>query len=627
MQRSSLSILWHSLTAAAGIVLLAGSARAQTAPQSVTLNAGWNAVWLEVEPTDANGNRLAPQAVFNNPSIQVIATPQPLAGTAEYFGSDPTQAGTFNQDGWQQWKSSDPAGTNNLPLIFGNRPYLIQVATGASPIVLTLSGRTRFFRPTWTPDRFNLVGFGLNGTPSFDAFFGPSGTTHPVARIFRLNSATGNWEHVIGSNTLVADQAYWIYCAGPSSYMGPVAVDFTAAVSGSLNFAGPGDTVPVGTGVDAIQLDLSAITFTNLSNAPAAPLFNLVTPDPHPGTLVLYAVKPTSSDLAYARGDQIGASPASSPVSPAIGALSTGTLTIGATRNWSSGQAGRTNTYRLATGVGASFWLPVSASLNDLHYPTDPTPVTPAASMKGLWVGEIVIDSSTSIVEDGAPLRPSAAKTPARILLHFDGTKTRLLSQVTIMQTKTADPAVPPVPVLVVDAARIPFFEGIKERNGKRVGMRLEAVTYDMPRLMDATSQAALLADPAYPGLTADGLAAFLVSRSIRPPSLAETYRLSLDLAGAPGAGQTLTTYPGTLVLDPFHRSNPFRHAYHHDHSNGPAITREMEIHFDPSQSIGDHLSGGYKETIKGLIQSNLVLTGRVEFQRISPVDALQGAQ
>ena len=31
MQRSSLSILWHSLTAAAGIVLLAGSARAQTA--------------------------------------------------------------------------------------------------------------------------------------------------------------------------------------------------------------------------------------------------------------------------------------------------------------------------------------------------------------------------------------------------------------------------------------------------------------------------------------------------------------------------------------------------------------------------------------------------------------------
>ncbi len=627
MQRPSLSILRQAVAAAAGIVLLAASARAQIASQSITLTGGWNSVWLEVEPIDASGNRVLPQVAFNNPSIQVIATPQPLGGTAEYFGNDPTNAGAFNQDGWQQWKSSDPAGTNNLPLIFGNRPYLIQLAPGAGPIVLTLSGRTRFFRPTWTPDRFNLVGFGLTGTPTFDAFFGPSGTTHPVTRIFRLNSATGNWEHVTGSNTLVADQAYWIYCAGPSSYMGPVAVDFAAAVSGSLNFAGPGDTVPVGTGGDMIQLDLMGITFTNLSNAPAAPLFNLVTPDPNPGSLVLYAVNPTSSNLAFTRGDQIGASPTSSPVTPAIGALSSRTLTLGASRNWSSGQAGRTNTYRLATGGGTSFWLPASASLNDLQYPTDPTPVTPAASMKGLWVGEIVVDSSTSIVEDGAPLRPSAVKTPARILLHFDGTKTRLLSQVTIMQTKTADPTVPPVPVLVVDAARIPFFDGIKERNGKRVGMRLEAVTYDMPRLMDATSQAALLADPAYPGLTASGLAAFLASRTTRPPSLAETYQLTLDLAGAPGAGHAITTYPGTLVLDPFHRSNPFRHAYHHDHSNGPAITREMEIDFDPSQSIGDHLSGGYKETIKGLIQSNLVLTGRVEFQRISPVDALQGAQ
>ena len=57
MQRKPISILRQAVAAVAGIVLLAAAARAQTAPQSITLTAGWNSVWLEVEPTDASGNR------------------------------------------------------------------------------------------------------------------------------------------------------------------------------------------------------------------------------------------------------------------------------------------------------------------------------------------------------------------------------------------------------------------------------------------------------------------------------------------------------------------------------------------------------------------------------------------
>lgn len=610
-----------------GLCFLAATAQAQQVTQSVTLNAGWNSVWLEVEPVDADGNQKAPEVVFDNPAIESIATPKPLAGTAEFFGDAPGSIGTFNEEGWQQWNRTDAPGSSNLSLIFGNRPYLIKVAAGTASFGLPVTGKVSFFRPNWTPDRYNLVGFGLEGTRSFSTFFGPAGVTHPVNKIYRLNT-NGNWELVSGNDTMASDQAYWIFCNGPSDYMGPTAVDFKHANSGTLSFGSADDAVPVGPSTPPLELDLEELVFTNMGSASATPTLDLLYASPGLGALLLYVVNPATSGLAYVRGNQVDTSTAvgSSALGETISAQKSATLTLGASRTWTTGAPGRTNLYRLRTSsIGASFYLPVTATINNLEFSSSPSPVTPASAMTGLWVGEVIVDSSTSIVENGAPVRASAVKAPARLMVHYNGTKVRLLSQVTMMQTKTAESGVPSTPVLVVDPARIPFFEGIKERNGKRVGLRMESVAFDMPRKMDATSQAAILSDPAYPGLTVSGLPAFLVSRTIRPPSLKETYALSLDLAGTLGAGGTLATIAGTLNLDPFHRSNPFRHPYHHDHSYGPAITRELRIDFDPTQPLPDRLRAGYTETIKGLINSNLTLTGRVELRRVSPVATLEG--
>lgn len=181
--------------------------KAQTVEQVVPLVAGWNAVWLEVEPVDSEGQPLAPDQVFNNPAVQAVATPKPLAGLSEFFAGDPGEIMTFNQNEWEQWKRADPVGANNLPLIFGNRPYLVQVATDTPPFTLPLTGKVKFFRPKWTADRYNLVGFGLQGSPTFNAFFGPSGTRHPVSKIFNLNPATGNWQLVTGSAPMVSGRA------------------------------------------------------------------------------------------------------------------------------------------------------------------------------------------------------------------------------------------------------------------------------------------------------------------------------------------------------------------------------------------------------------------------------------
>jgi hypothetical protein len=644
---------------------LLSAAQGQSATQSITLTAGWNAVWLEVEPVDGSGMTRPPEDVFTNPAIQMMATPKPLAGLAEFFSEDPDSVNTFNQDDWQQWKRTDPTGGNDLPRIDGNRPYLIQVAPGTASFTVTLTGNARFFRPSWNPDRYNLVGFGLKGTPSFDQFFGPSGSKHAVSKIFTLDATSGNWQRVTGSAAMASGRSYWVYCSGPSNYMGPVAVSFGAASTGRLGFAGPSDVVSVGSGVDALQLDLEELVFSNFGSATATPELDLISKTAD--GLALHVVRPATDSLSYLRGNQVDSSVgagASSSLGESIASQKTATLTLGALRNWPD-DAPRTNLYRLSTSAtGASFWLPASAFRSDIQQAAGVVAGVPASEVTGLWVGEAIASSVTSIVEDGAPSRPSSGSAPLRVMLHSDaGGQVRLLSQVTLMRTKTADPEISSESVLVVDSARIPFFEGVKERNGKRVGVRLDSIAYDMPRKLDADSQGGMINDPNFLALTALSSALqtalakdpsirtpaevthignsssainsakagipgllpnYLVSRKIRPSKLTESYRKSLPASGSIGAGQAVTA---ALTLDPFHRSNPFRHAYHQNLAKGPNVQRTLTFTFDATQAVADRLTGSFTETLHGLIKSDLTVSGRIEFRRISPAATLEGAE
>lgn len=630
------------------LLCAAGTGNAQLGSQEITLVKGWNSVWLEVEPLDDDGRVAPPNEAFQtgaNSSIEVIASPKPRAGLAEFFGDDPSaESGTFNRDGWEQWQRNDQGDVSDLVRTTGNRGYLIFAGTGAGDpetIPITIEGRVSFFRPSWTPDRYNLIGFGVDPGHSpgltFETFFGASDGRHPYdetsatgKKIYRLLD-TGIWEPAPKSTVVGDGIAYWIFSNGPSDYMGPVAVDFDLATTGALDFGGAGDAVPVGEGVDALELDLEEVVLTNLSSGVAQPEIELVVADPGQGELELHLVSPASDRSGYdrvGRIDSVAGDGDSADLERSIASQTTGILTIGARRAWLSGEVGRTNLYRLRTGGGTEVWLPVSASKNDLQLPVDLLPETDAGRVAGLWVGEVIVDAVTSVVEDGAPVRPAAGPAPVRILLHSDGAGgVRLLSQVTVMQTKTADPEIEPQPVLVVDAAQIPFFEGIEERNGKRVGVRLEAVAYDMPRRFDGISQAALLADEAFPELEDEGgIPGFLNAQRSRPSSLEENYFSSWPLEGAIGSGKTVATAASRpLNLDPFHRSNPFRHAFQRDLARGPNIVRSIEIVFDADPRPAGRLSGDFRETILGLSKSELELTGRVELRRVSAVANLEG--
>lgn len=569
----------------------------QTAPQSVGISPGWNAIWLEVQPTYGTGHpkagmAMAPEDVFTNPAITIVASPKELAGTAEFFGNTPEDvdaANNFNQDEWLQWKRSDPADISNLTMMFGNRPYLV-FSTASTPISQVVTGKVRFFRPQWNADRYNLIGFGLEGTRTFSQFFAAAGASHPLNKMFTLN-ANGSWVPVSPSTVMVSGRAYWIFASGPSSYMGPVALDYTNALSGIFDFGGVNDVQTVG----SEQLDLKELILTNLGTDSATPSATTISAD---AGLSLFRVTPATNNLSFVRGNGF----ASSFV--AIPGKNTMTLTVGARRTFTD-SAQRLHVYRIrASATGASVYFPVRAVLSDVEQSAAALGVLPSAPMSGLWVGNVVMDKVTSIVVNGAPVQDTSTTAPMRLILHVNGSgQVRLLSQVTMMQTKSADPSVPNLPVLVVDPAKIPFFEGIKERNGKRVGVRIESSTYDMPRSASAWS------------------GPDLVTLASRPTALQEVYDLSRLMTGT--MGQTLTT---SLVIDPFHRSNPMRHAYHQELTKGPKITRTFTIAFDAQQPQPDQLKGSFTEVINGLIKDNLTVSGRVTMSRISSVSMLDNA-
>jgi hypothetical protein len=635
--------LWVSLLA------LTWGADAAERTQTLQLNVGWNAVWLEVAPVDVDGAALSVSNVFTSGDceIDIVALPVEAVGTAEFIVD---QSSLFNQPGWAVWRRDPASGQSDLFPVAGNQAYLVHVSKsgvldGDAAGQLVITGDVVFFTPDWVSGSYNLLGFGVSGTPTFDEFFAGSllvnGTVGPE-QIFRLDSQSGRWEAVNGeTDTMRADEACWMLwplSAASTRYAGPVSMLFSG--SRRLNFGpGPGSIEvddPQGNPGDTLLLTRQELTFGNLDESAHPVTIRKLDPDTagsgaSADELRLYALEPQPESLAW----QLAPSGQVTEWSLTNLTGKSGlTVTLGGHRNWSSGDPGRENLYRIEVGLGSGtnfcyHWLPVAAQNAEL-----PTGALGSADAlyAGLWVGEVSLNAVTSITEPGNPIRPTTSVAPLQVLIHVDTNGVAsLLKHVMLMQTKTVDESIAPDQVLVVDEARIPFFEGIEERDGKRVGRRLETVAYDMPRQMDPVTQADLLDEVAAAfGLTnlndvaQSNIVTYVDSRQSRPPELAEDYHLSWPLEGGLGPHCIVRTAAGApLTMDPFHRGNPFRHAFHPRHGAGYAVTRDMEITFDDTDETG-LLRGTYRETLTDLVAVPLCMEGRIILQRVSTVGSLE---
>lgn len=627
--------------------------------QRVNLDYGWNAVWLEVEPRGADGETLTADQVFKSQEgddfvVDRVASRIRFVGTAE-FTTDLNS--TFNQDGWDVWALDPASGETGNIAVQGNHAYLVHVAPNTGVAAqdgdpaggLNLQGEVEFYQPAWSKGSLNLVGFAVQGTPTFTSLLAGSGivvdgTLGANPNVQKLNSATGNWEAVKGTDPVESGRSYWIdvpYKLPGNGWVGPVETDFPGAITGSLNFgSGPGSLAVVDPADPAGTVLMSSAELTFSSREGDGGSDHQVTvsrllPEAADNELQFFALEPVPLALQWAV-QLADFSPDPGPGWQAA-ELSPGTsqsVTVGVRRNWTTGTNIREHLYKVSVALngGAVYrYLPVTAT--NANLPADSSDTPPAGEFTGFWAGQVTLVAVTSLGTPGAPLQPASSQLPLRILIHVDAAgQASLVSRALLMQTKTASDDIPPEPVLVLDETRIPFYEGIQERaDGTRVALRFESANFDMPRALSAASLSAELRSkveeaklPDDAPVTDEDVATYfsLTTRDSRPPDLPETYYLSWPLGGQLGVGHTLAT-SSPLTLDPFHRSNPFRHAFHPRHGKGYAVTRSFSISFGTAPGPGI-LVGTYQETTSGLTRQDIVSKGSIALRRVSAAAAVE---
>ena len=198
----------------AGAVASAASLRTQT----INLHRGWNAVCLQVDPTNSR-----PADCFTGTPVSIVAAYVGAATSVQYV-QNPTTNNVNGDNGWSVWYASDrpDAFLTGLFNLNANNAYLIY---SRSDYVWSLTGAAVLNVVKWKPNSFNLAGFCLDSLspPTFDQFFAASAAHRPY-RIYRL--VNDQWVLVDHAQTtqMRSGEAYWTYCAGSSDYQGPLDV-------------------------------------------------------------------------------------------------------------------------------------------------------------------------------------------------------------------------------------------------------------------------------------------------------------------------------------------------------------------------------------------------------------------
>lgn len=216
------------------LVLLAGTLQAQSLTQTLTLQTGWNSVWLEVEPSQPD-----PDILFAGQPVEMVTTFMPLA--AKYTSLRDPASDTWKDAEWRTWQPQTASGAflNNLHQLMPGQGYLIKATDVAT---VTIAGKARLNRIDWRPQSFNLVGLPVDpASPiTLGAFFMNS-PAHTPLRAFRL--LNGKWVQASSAEPAVPGRAYWVWCGTGSDHQGPVSlrtssnIELNAADSqGSVEF-------------------------------------------------------------------------------------------------------------------------------------------------------------------------------------------------------------------------------------------------------------------------------------------------------------------------------------------------------------------------------------------------------
>jgi hypothetical protein len=198
---------------------------AQPVSEVINLQAGWNAVWFNVEPQP------------NDPVLLLAQQPPPLQVQAiwTFETNQDVRSSTSGTPGrWFFYDKDVPSNQRTLRTLQGHRAYLILVNVAGA---LHLSGEPVIRETSFSGRVSNLFGAASNpagGSLTFEEFF-----SHPNARnkvrsgglpvtheIFAVSGQTLVRRAI--SDSLAPNQAYWVNVVQDFDYAGPLDVGSSA---------------------------------------------------------------------------------------------------------------------------------------------------------------------------------------------------------------------------------------------------------------------------------------------------------------------------------------------------------------------------------------------------------------
>jgi len=210
-------------------------ARAQWVTQTLSLKAGWNAVFLHVEAAHATLDQLVgPSAPVLTPIEQVWRW-NPAPATAQFVQSPQQPLDTGSQ--WSSWRRSD-GGSSTLQRLTANSGYLVFSTTD---FVWELKGRPAVPNYLWSTSGLNFFGFPTVpvGAPTFENFLADVPTLQ-FSEIFRYPGGPFSQTNpgrlfALRTTPVRRGEAFWIRAGEVyNHYFGPF--ELTAASAGGASF-------------------------------------------------------------------------------------------------------------------------------------------------------------------------------------------------------------------------------------------------------------------------------------------------------------------------------------------------------------------------------------------------------
>jgi hypothetical protein len=577
----------RAVTLSIALVFLCAAAQAQWVTQSISLQPGWNAIFLEVDPSpdecDTVFAGLPVESVWDfNRSVD---SPQ--------FVQDPSTLIPGARD-WLTWfpPSSPLAPQSSLFILRDGRSYLIKVASNAAPVTLTLTGNPSLRRIEWRTG-LNFTGFhvGTNPAPTFGTLFaGEAGLAgQPVYRL----GTNGLWTQIATPATVGPrpGEALWVRSISPATRSGTIHVETGARNGFTFRDTASEQTLRIRNTSNSNRVVTVRLLASGAPPPGEPPLAGPVPVEYRSTNFgALFPWVPLTNNLTFAALPPNADWVIRLSVPQArLGSVSPGAL-YQSILNVSDNAGTRWQIPITAEGAGSSAGLAASGG---------GTPLSPHA---GLWVGEALINAVSQPAHPGNPAltRPAGGQFPFRVIVHVDEAgNARLLQQVFMVRKP---------PTLKPD----PENEGFN--------------------IVDEPGRTLVLTDEAFiPSLIGN---APVIGRRIS--SAAFAFSQPLALAGPFGAG----TLNGAIGLDYNHPLNPFRHRFHPDHNNlderyeqtlpegkeSFTVSRSLAFEFTANAPDGQNppgwgsteTGGIYRETVIGLHRMPVNLSGTFRLLRAS---------